>query len=52
MPDDATLVQTEKLTCTQILDYAKIFFQNPENQQAYQMRRKAKEEEQHGNNQN
>ena len=29
MPDEATLEQTEKLACTQILDYAKTFFQDP-----------------------
>lgn len=29
MPAKATLEQTEKLACTQILDYAKTFFQDP-----------------------
>ncbi len=29
MPAEATLEQTEKLACTQILDYAKTFFQDP-----------------------
>lgn len=29
MPAEATFEQTEKLACTQILDYAKTFFQDP-----------------------
>ena len=29
MPAEATLEQTEKLACTQILDYAKNLFQDP-----------------------
>ena len=37
MPAEATLEQTEKLACTQILDYAKTFFQDPKNQQAFQV---------------
>lgn len=37
MPAEATLEQTEKLACTQILDYAKTFFQDPKNQQAFQI---------------
>ena len=47
MPAEATLEQTEKLACTQILDYA----QNPKNQQAFQIWLKSKEERQNGNDQ-
>ena len=43
MPAEATLEQTEKLACTQILDYA--------NQQAFQIWLKSKEERQNGNDQ-
>ena len=43
--------QTEKLACTQILDYAKTFFQDPKNQQAFQIWLKSKEERQNGNDQ-
>ena len=42
---------TEKLACTQILDYAKTFFQDPKNQQAFQVWLKSKEERQNGNDQ-
>lgn len=48
MPAEATLEQTEKLACTQILDYAKTFFQDPKNQQAFQVWLKSKEERQNG----
>ena len=49
MPAEATLEQTEKLACTQILDYAKTFFQDTKNQQAFQVWLKSKEERQNGN---
>lgn len=51
MPAEATLEQTEKLACTQILDYAKLFFQDPKNQKAYQRWLKSKEEQSNGNHQ-
>ena len=51
MPAEATLAQTEKLACTQILDYAKLFFQDPKKQQAFQVWLKSKEERQNGNDQ-
>lgn len=51
MPAEATLEQTEKLACTQILDYAKTFFKDPKNQQAFQIWLKSKEERQNGNDQ-
>lgn len=54
MPADvreATLEQTERLVCTQLLDFAKRFFQDPKNQAAYAAWLKSKEEKQNGNHQ-
>ena len=42
--DEATLAQTEKLACTQILEFAKTFYQNPDNLKAFEAWKRNKEE--------
>ena len=49
MPNEATLKQSERLACTQILDFAKRLFQDPQNAHAYQIWLQSKEEKQNGN---
>lgn len=49
MQNEANLEQSERLTCTQILDFAKLYFQDPKNVQAYQAWLKTKEEKHNGN---
>ena len=49
MLNEATLKQSERLACTQILDFAKRLFQDPQNAHAYQIWLQSKEEKQNGN---
>lgn len=46
-----TVQQTELLACKQLLEFAKTFYQNPENLQAFEAWLQIKEEKHNGTNQ-
>lgn len=47
----ATVQQTEELACTQILEFAKTFYQDPKNVKAFEAWKKNKEEHNNGTDQ-
>lgn len=49
--EGATIQQSEELACTLILDFAKTFYQDPNNLKAFEAWKKSKEEVHHGANQ-
>lgn len=49
---ELTIQQSEELACRLILDFAKIFYQDPANLKAFEAWKKSKEEKNNGANQN
>lgn len=50
MLDELTVQQCEELACTMLLDYAKVFYQNPANLKAFEKWKTSKEEKSNGTN--